>query len=130
MIGRSSVVARANIAVATANQRNGYRPAGSMWMYYPNWGMFTYLPRNGRIYSPFGWYFYSPAMIWAYYQPIYAQPSAGYNNGGGQQTSTYSGLGNAGYSGAGSSGGAAVSTAPAAAAPSAPVASPGAGRGR
>jgi hypothetical protein len=129
---RSAVVARANIAAATSARGSGYKSHGSTWMYYPTWGMFTYFPGSGRIYSPFGWYYYSPAMVWVYYQPIYVQnPNVGWNGG-----SAGTGIGNpGGYSGGGggSGGRAAVSIAspaPSAPAPSAPAAVPAPGGGR
>jgi len=41
----------------------------SMWAWYPDLGMFTFLPGRGRIYSPFGWYFFSPTAMWQVYHP-------------------------------------------------------------
>lgn len=67
--GRSAMIAQANLSVARSMSR-GYRGA-SAWAWYPGLGMYTYLPGAGMIYSPFGWSLYSPAIVHAWYFPVY-----------------------------------------------------------
>jgi hypothetical protein len=82
--GRSALIAQANLNVARS-MSGGYR-GGSVWAWYPGLGIYTYLPASGMLYSPFGWGLYSPAVVHAWYFPVYR----GYSNGspsGGSWTS-------------------------------------------
>lgn len=42
---------------------------GPGWYWNPWWGVWTFLPADGIYYSPFGWGFYSPIVI--YHSPFY-----------------------------------------------------------
>jgi len=93
---RSSHLSAANMASArsVANQsmsggglfgfNNSYNPLaayrgfGGGWYYNPYLGMYTYLPRNGTAWSPFGYGYFSANTIFAYYSP-----DRYYWNGGG-----------------------------------------------
>jgi hypothetical protein len=78
---RSGTIAQANLNVATALGQTSSKPlrTGSIWSYYPSYGMFTYLPGYGRrIHNPFGWYYYSPYYIWGIYNQIYTPRNTGY----------------------------------------------------
>lgn len=83
---RSSYIATANLSAAQMGRDNllGFGFRGG-WLYNPYFGMFTYIPYNGMIMSPFGYRYYTPNTIYAVYTP---PPSIG---GGG---SAIGGMGN------------------------------------
>ncbi len=68
----------ANIATARSQNSRGF--STSMWAWDPWYGMYTFLPGSGSIYSPFGMAWYSPATVWMVFQPVYASNS-GYSGG-------------------------------------------------
>jgi hypothetical protein len=77
-------------------------PYGS-WGYNPYYGMGTYIPCNGSVWSPYGYRFWSPLAVYRAYfapRPVY-NPNMG-GGGFGQNSAAYSGMGstNSGYSGA------------------------------
>ncbi len=37
---------------------------GSGWYWAPGFGGYTFIPANGILYSPFGWGFYSPTVVY------------------------------------------------------------------
>lgn len=47
----------------------GYPGFGGGWYYNSYLGMYTYMPRSGTVWSPFGYGYFSPATIFAYYSP-------------------------------------------------------------
>ena len=47
----------------------GYPGFGGGWYYNPYLGMYTYMPRSGTVWSPFGYGYFSPGTIFAYYSP-------------------------------------------------------------
>jgi len=54
----------------------------SSWVWNPYYGMYTFLPFRGVIYSPYGFGFYSPRAVYALYNPpVYTRPSM--DGGGG-----------------------------------------------
>jgi hypothetical protein len=127
---RGEVVAQANVSAANrANTSIGINPCSSIyqtgpvyrqqlgnWGYNPYYGLITYIPCGGNIYSPYGYRLWSPSGI---YRAFYA-PQPTYNGGGfGGYNSmpNYPTMGatSGGYSGAMSSGNSGVSSAPAAA---------------
>ena len=65
----------ANISAARSMNRQSLTT--SMWAWDPWLSMFTFMPRSGYIYSPFGFSWYSPATVWVVFQPAYT-PSYGY----------------------------------------------------
>ncbi len=70
-------------AARTVNSNsNVWRYSG--WMYNPFYGMYTYLPYRGFYNSPFGYRFYSPAVIANVYQNYVAATygGGGFNAGG------------------------------------------------
>jgi hypothetical protein len=89
---RSGFVAEANVGVAHA-----YVPGGSTyglapwfgggWYWNPWYGAYTFIPADGIFFSPFGWGFYSPFLVWR--APIHVYPGyghsfvAGFRYGGG-----------------------------------------------
>lgn len=132
-VERADLIQRANIGAATAYRSSGYRALNSMWTFYPNFGILTFLPYSGFARSAFGLGYYSPRTIWQYYAPrVDAPPSYG---GGAHSQPTWSGMGGSpNYSGSstGSAPAASVgmgrSSAPAASAPA--VSAPSGGRSR
>jgi hypothetical protein len=128
---RGEAVAQANVSAANrASNSVGVNPCSSIyrtgpvfrqqlgnWGYNPYYGLITYIPCNGNIYSPYGYRLWSPSGI---YRAFYA-PQPTYNGGGfGNSMPNYGTMGatSGGYSGAMSSGSSGVSSAPAAAASS------------
>jgi len=86
---RAAYVSAANVASARSANANGFAPSsggygfggyhGGSWYYNTYLDMFTFLPYGRNIYwSPFGYGFFSPYSIYAYYQP-----GGYYWNGGG-----------------------------------------------
>jgi hypothetical protein len=62
---RSAVIAQANMSASFSAAQGGSRTSrNSVWAWYPSLGMFTFLPGNGRIHSPFGYYYYSPVYMY------------------------------------------------------------------
>ena len=55
-----------------------YNPCGG-WRWNPWYGMITYIPCGGNIYSPYGYRFYSPYNVM---RAFYAPPPPSYNRGG------------------------------------------------
>jgi len=91
---RAGLLAQANQHVSLASAMSGQRGRlSSAWVWYPDLGFYTFLPGSGRIYSPFGWYFFSPVAMWQIYNP--APPIRGYgapaSAGGWAERPSYSG---------------------------------------
>jgi len=72
---RNYRLALANISAARRTNSKGL--SNSLWAWDPWLSMYTYLPRSGRIYSPFGVSWYSPATVWVVFQPA-PRPDSGY----------------------------------------------------
>jgi hypothetical protein len=73
---RSGYLAKANISSANSlNSGTGYGGLWNGWQFNPMFGMYTYVPYDGYLFSPFGYGFWSPGMVWQ--APIY------YGGGGG-----------------------------------------------
>ncbi|MFN7998913.1 MAG: hypothetical protein U0Q18_35140 [Bryobacteraceae bacterium] len=53
---------------------------GGGWYWSPYWGMYSFLPANGFLYSPFGFGFYSPWAAWR--TPLHGGRSWGHAAGG------------------------------------------------
>lgn len=62
---RSSYLAEANADAAQTYIANGGGWFGDGWYWDPWFSAYTWIPGDGMFYSPFGWGFYSPAMVWA-----------------------------------------------------------------
>jgi hypothetical protein len=128
---RARYLALANVSAARSVQRRGMGWASSGWLWNPYFGMYTYIPVRGTIYSPWGYAFYSPLMVYRVYQPrpVYSAGGGGFGGGGNSGFTPrydsnlgYSTVGSRSYGGYSGSTGSSVSSAPAAA--SAPAASP------
>jgi hypothetical protein len=65
---RSEYLSQAAIESARAYIVNPYGFYGAGWYWNPWFGMYSFLPGSGFLYSPFGWGFFSPGF--AYYAPV------------------------------------------------------------
>ena len=71
---RSAYLAEANVNAASIYVDNGFGPWGPGWWgagwYWDPWfSAYTFIPGDGIFYSPFGWGFYSPWLV--YDAPFY-----------------------------------------------------------
>ncbi len=76
---RSEYLAEASANAAQVYVSNGW--VGPGWYWDPWFSGFTFVPGAGIAYSPFGWGFYSPAVIYPYGfygAPIVRRPVVGY----------------------------------------------------
>lgn len=74
---RSQYVAMANISAAKYVRDNSLSLGSGAWGWNPYFGMYTYLPLSNRVWSPYGFRFWSPGTVaQVYYQP----PSNVWNN--------------------------------------------------
>jgi hypothetical protein len=140
---RAEYVAMANVSAAKSLRDNGgYAGTGfgggypclntrsSLWAYNPYFGMYTYVPCDGRYSSPYGFILWSPVTVYRVYapRPVY-NPNWGTNDGGFSASHGYSPMPSTsgGYSGSvASSSSAGVSSAsPAPSAGAAPAATGG-----
>lgn len=105
---RSSTVAMASVRAAQSlrDARLSWKANG--WLFNSSLDTFTFVPRTGIVYSPFGWGFWSPAMA-PYYgsyvasqAPVYSGGGSRSNGGGIGQTAS-SGASAGGVSGGGGS---------------------------
>jgi len=76
---RSSYLAEANVDAARIYVANGWGPWGPGWWgagwYWSPWfSAYTFIPGDGIFYSPFGWGFYSPWLV-------YRAPIIGFRGG-------------------------------------------------
>ena len=76
---RSGYLASANVSAAQSVYSSGTHWNSSAWMWDPWYGSFTFIPAGGVLFNPFGWGFYSPALVIYAPAPIYS----GYVPGGG-----------------------------------------------
>jgi len=73
---RSNDLSVANVSAARSAYTSDYNSYGSLYPYYGGWsfnpwfGMFTFVPYSGILYSPFGYSFWSPYNAF-YYAPQY-----------------------------------------------------------
>lgn len=69
---RSSYLAEANVDAARVYVSNGYYGPGwfgAGWYWDPWYDAYTFIPSGGIFYSPFGWGFYSPLVV--YRSPVF-----------------------------------------------------------
>ena len=85
---RSGYISMANVAAARSAGTSGYASSYyGGWTFNPYFGMYTFIPMNGIIYSPFGDPFWSPyaafmyAPYWGGYYPYFGY-GYGYGYGG------------------------------------------------
>lgn len=93
---RAEYVAMANASAAHSIQQAGSTWNTGGWQYNPWFGMFTFIPASGILYSPFGFGFYSPSSVWYAYNP-YMYGGYYYGGGGGYYGSGRGGRGVLGY---------------------------------
>ena len=61
---RSSYLAEANVDAAQAYAVGGPGWFGYGWYWDPWFSAYTFIPGDGIFYSPFGWGYYSPGLVW------------------------------------------------------------------
>ena len=61
---RSSYLAEANVDAARTYVPGGPDWFGSGWYWDPWFSAYTFIPGDGIFYSPFGWGYYSPGLVW------------------------------------------------------------------
>lgn len=94
---RSGYIATANVSAARSLAYQGYDSYSGGWIFNPWYGMFTYVPLGGLVYSPFGYGFWSPVRVISAFQPAYASGGGIY---GGSRGPSYS-ASELGYAGSG-----------------------------
>src|SRR5579872_4417306 len=65
---RAEYVSMANISAAKYVNDSGSGWNTSGWNFNPYFGMYTYLPMNGMFYSPYGYPYFAPTMVYRVYQ--------------------------------------------------------------
>jgi len=65
--------------ISAARGTNAKSLTSSMWAWDSWMGMYTFLPRSGYLYSPFGIPWYSPSSVWIVFRPAYSNPTSGYS---------------------------------------------------
>jgi hypothetical protein len=121
---RARYLSMANLSAARSVNNRGLSSGYRGWYWNPYFGMMTFIPGRGILYSPWGFPYYSPYDVYRVYnpRPVYSGPSMSsggtsfnprYNSNLGYSTASRS---YGGYSGSSSSG---MSSAPAASAPAA-----------
>lgn len=74
---RSEYEAQANVnATRTVLADGGWYGPG--WYWAPYWGLYSFIPPIGMLYSPFGWGFYSPGWVVAG-GPLLLRPGFGFH---------------------------------------------------
>jgi hypothetical protein len=79
---RSSYLAEANVNAASVYVANGYYGPGWIgagWYWSPAFGGYTFIPGDGILYSPFGWGFYSPLVVFR--SPLFVRFGAPFHPG-------------------------------------------------
>lgn len=79
---RSSYLAEANVNAASVYVANGYYGPGWIgagWYWSPAFAGYTFIPGNGILYSPFGWGFYSPLVVFR--SPLFVRFGAPFHPG-------------------------------------------------
>jgi len=96
---RSGYLALANVSAARtagdsygsyAGLGTGFGYMAGGWMWNPAFGMFTMVPMDGMLYSPFGYGYFSPGTV--YYAPYYYGGAAGGARGNAAKQSSNSRL--------------------------------------
>jgi hypothetical protein len=121
---RGEYMAMANVSAAKSLRDSGSSLYSSVWQWNPYFGMMTFIPARGTLYSPYGFQFWSPMSV---HRVFYTPPPASYAGGGfGASNMGYASVPRSagGYSGTMAAAG---SAAPAAAAHSGSTAAPAAG---
>lgn len=75
---RSGYLAMANVSAARQLDSWGASWSRSAWTWNPYFGMFTYVPGYGTLYSPFGYSYWSPRRVFA----VYSMPPTSIATGG------------------------------------------------
>jgi hypothetical protein len=79
----------ANISVARGT--NSKSLSNSLWAWDPWLSMYTFLPRSGYMYSPFGIAWYSPSTVWVVFRPANISNNNGYQGYNSASNSSWQG---------------------------------------
>ncbi len=96
---RDSYVSMASIASARSIRDTGMSWSSGGWYFNPWYGMFTYIPMSGALWSPFGFGFWSPGQVMYAVYPMYSYGYGSYGGGGGAVGGRQSSSGAALYTG-------------------------------
>ena len=77
---RSGYVAAANVSAARSIYNSGSAYTTSGWQFNPWFGMYTFVPFGGMLYSPFGYSFWNPYSAY-WFAPGYYYGPGGYYGG-------------------------------------------------
>jgi len=79
---RAEYIAMANLSGSrTLHDRGGWMTSG--WMWNPYFGMFTYVPYRGVLYSPYGYTYWSPRTVMRVFEQPRQDRGGMYAGGGG-----------------------------------------------
>ena len=81
-VRRSRYLAMANLSAAKSLYDRGLSWERSGWYWNPWFGLWTFIPARGVLYSPFGYSFWSPYRVVNVYVPARPQPSWDAGGGG------------------------------------------------
>lgn len=81
---RSEYVALANLSGSKSLLDRGYQWSASGWHWNPYFGLFTFVPYRGTLYSPFGYAFWSPRSVMNVYHPPVQAYRPDFSAGGGR----------------------------------------------
>ncbi len=81
---RSEYVALANLSGSKSLLDRGLGWTVSGWHWNPYFGLFTFVPYRGTLYSPFGYAFWSPRTVVQVYNPPMQASSPSFSPGGGR----------------------------------------------
>jgi hypothetical protein len=79
---RARYLSMANVSAARSVNKSGMGFGASSWYWNPYYGMITFIPRTGTLFSPWGFGFYSPFDVYQVYypRPVYSGGGAGGGN--------------------------------------------------
>ena len=79
---RGDLVASANVYAAKYARDNSMGLSSNSWAWNPYFGMYTFLPMGGQMFSPYGGWFWSPMTVMgAYYNPPFVARGGGSSGG-------------------------------------------------
>ena len=79
---RGDLVASANVYAAKYARDNSMGLSSNSWAWNPYFGMYTFLPMGGQMFSPYGGWFWSPMTVMgAYYNPPFVARGGGSTGG-------------------------------------------------
>lgn len=96
---RSELLAAASAGASQSLLNSHTAWTSSGWSWNPFYGLYTFVPLSGTIYSPFGWQFWSPSAMSIYYTPYGSNGNYSASNGSAGGGSWTGGMGGSSSSG-------------------------------